>query len=303
MSNRVSDTISDDTLNRIIQIESAGNPYIKAQTSSATGLGQQLNATWLTLVNKYRPEWWKGRTKEQVLNLRKNPSLNIEMLARLTEENARIVGSTTGGDLYLAHFLGPADAKDFFRADPATKATSLVSDAVVRANRSIMLNKDGSSKTAGEVRAWAARKMARPPDQNWVNKFYTGKGPDPKRVVPKDEPSPIDDDAKGTPIEKPEPPEPRRDPTPDDDAKQDAEQDAEEDRRDPVPEVTPAPDKKEGFGGWLGRQWKAISAWVSGLTSTGILAYLTDWKVVATFGAIAVALIVVAFFIWKATRK
>lgn len=301
MSNRVSTTISDDTLNRIIQIESAGVPSAKAATSSATGLGQQLNATWLTLVNKYRPDWWKGRNKDQVLNLRKNPTLNIELLARLTEENARIVGSTTGGDLYLAHFLGPADAKDFFRANPATKATSLVSDAVVRANRSIMLNKDGTSKTAGEVRAWAQRKMSRPPDANWVNKFYTGKGPDPKRVVPQDVPSPIDEDAKGTAIEKPEPPTPRRDPTPDDDAKQDAEQDAEEDR-DPVPEVVPEK-KSEGFGGWLGRQWKAVSAWVSGLTSTGILAYLTDWKVVATFGAIAVALIVVAFFIWKASRK
>lgn len=292
MSNRVSNTISDETLNRIIQIESAGNPSIKAQTSSATGLGQQLNATWLNLVNKYHPEWWDGRTKDGVLNLRKNPTLNIELLARLTEENARIVGSTSGGDLYLAHFLGPADAKDFFRADPSTKATSLVSQAVVKANRSIMLNKDGTSKTAGEVRAWAARKMARPPDQNWVNKFYTGKGPDPKRVVPKDEPSPIDEDTKGIAIEKPEPPEPPR--------------------HDPVPDVTPAPHddgepvqskESEGFGGFLSRQWKAVSAWVSGLTSTGILAYMTDWKVVATFGVIIAVLVMMTFFIWKVTRK
>lgn len=296
MSNRVSNTISDDTLNRIIQIESAGNPSAKANTSTATGLGQQLNATWLTLVNKYHPEWWNGRTKDGVLNLRKNPSLNIELLARLTEENARIVGSASGGDLYLAHFLGPADAKDFFRADPNTKATKLVSDAVVRANRSIMLNKDGSSKTAGEVRAWAARKMSRPPDQNWVNKFYTGKGPDPKRVVPKDEPSPIDEDTKGTPIEKPEPPEPpHRDPTPDDDAKQDAEQDAEEDR--------PVPKEKEGFGGWLKRQWKSITSWSGGGLGLSGLAYFTDWRVVATFmvGGTAIGLLV--YWLWKRSQK
>ena len=289
MSNRVSDTISDDTLNRIIQIESAGNPSAKAATSSATGLGQQLNATWLTLVNKYHPEWWNGRTKDGVLNLRKNPSLNIELLARLTEENARIVGTTSGGDLYLAHFLGPADAKDFFRADPGTKATSLVSQAVVKANRSIMLNKDGSSKTAGEVRAWASRKMARPPDQNWVNKFYTGKGPDPKRVVPKDEPSPIDEDTKGTPIEKPEPPEPAR--------------------RDPVPEVTPAPEpekpkEKESFGGWAKRKWKSITSWGGGgFLGGGILSYLTDWKVVVALFGCGLATAGIIYMVWKRSQK
>lgn len=292
MSNRVSNTISDETLNRIIQIESAGNPSIKAQTSSATGLGQQLNATWLNLVNKYHPEWWDGRTKDGVLNLRKNPTLNIELLARLTEENARIVGSTSGGDLYLAHFLGPADAKDFFRADPSTKATSLVSQAVVKANRSIMLNKDGTSKTAGEVRAWAARKMARPPDQNWVNKFYTGKGPDPKRVVPKDEPSPIDEDAKGTPIEKPEPPEPRR---------------------DPVPEVTPAPPEDSevvippeaagGFFPWLIRVVKSKLAWASsaigGITFASLMDFITDWRTIVAL----IALVIVCYLIWRYGRK
>lgn len=288
MSNRVSSTISDDTLNRIIQIESAGNPSIKAQTSSATGLGQQLNATWLALVNKYHPEWWNGRTKDGVLNLRKNPSLNIELLARLTEENARIVGTTTGGDLYLAHFLGPVDAKDLFRADPSTPVSKLVSQAVIRANRSIM-----EGKTAGQVRAWAQRKMSVPPKQDWIGKFYTGKGPDPKRVVPKDEPSPVDDNAKGTPVEQPEPPEPPR--------------------RDPVPEVTPAPPEDSevvippeaagGFFPWLIRVVKSKLAWASsaigGITFASLMDFITDWRTIVAL----IALVIVCYLIWRYGRK
>lgn len=312
MSNRVSSTISDDVLNRIIQIESAGNPNAKAATSSALGLGQQLNATWLNLVNSNHREWWNGRAKDQVLALRKNPSLNIELLARLTEENARAIGTTGGGDLYLAHFLGPADAKDLFRANPNTPVSKLVQPQVIAANRSIM-----EGKTAGDVRAWANRKMSKPPAQDWVGRFYTGKGPDPKRIVPQDVPSPVPDDAKGTAIEKPEPPEPPQPPpTADDDARQDAEQDAEDDAapRDPVPQVTPAPTTetqiqpkpREGFFEWVNRKAKTVVSGISGIISgVGGLAYFTDWKVVAVIvsGLIIGCSIAYAFWLLAQRKK
>lgn len=280
MSNRVSSTISDDTLNRIIQIESAGNPNAKAGTSSATGLGQQINATWLNLVNAYHKEWWNGRTKDQVLALRKNPSLNIEMLARLTEENARAVGTTNGGDLYLAHFLGPADAKDLFRANENTPVSKLVSQAVIRANRSIM-----EGKTAGQVRAWAQRKMSQPPKADWVGRFYTGKGPDPKRIVPKDEPSRVDDDAKGTPIERPEPPEPRRDPA-------------------PGGAVVTKERKNEPFGEWTKRKWKSITSWGGGsVIGGGLFSWLADWKVVVAMFGCGLITTGIVFLIWRNSQK
>ncbi len=280
MSNRVSSTISDDTLNRIIQIESAGNPNAKAGTSSATGLGQQINATWLNLVNAYHKEWWNGRTKDQVLALRKNPSLNIEMLARLTEENARAVGTTNGGDLYLAHFLGPADAKDLFRANENTPVSKLVSQAVIRANRSIM-----EGKTAGQVRAWAQRKMSQPPKADWVGRFYTGKGPDPKRIVPKDEPSRVDDDAKGTPIERHEPPEPRRDPA-------------------PGGAVVTKERKNEPFGEWTKRKWKSITSWGGGsVIGGGLFSWLADWKVVVAMFGCGLITTGIVFLIWRNSQK
>ncbi len=279
MSNRVSSIISDDTLNRIIQIESAGNPNAKAATSSALGLGQQLNATWLNLVNAYHPEWWNGRDKQKVLALRKNPSLNIELLARLTEENARAVGSSTGGDLYLAHFLGPQDAKGLFRAPANTPVSKLVSQAVIRANRSIM-----EGKSAGEVRAWAQRKMNQPPKADWISRFYTGKGPDPKRVVPPSEPSEVDEDTKGTQVEAPEPPDPPR--------------------RDPGTKVVTAPKETTSFGGWAKSQWKAITSWGGGGGFlVGIFSYLNDWKVVVALFSCGLVTTAIIFLIWRWSRK
>jgi hypothetical protein len=72
MTNTVSKTVSDETLNCIITIESAGRTNIKAPTSSALGLGQFLNATWLATVRKHRPDLLKGR-RAQVLALRTDP--------------------------------------------------------------------------------------------------------------------------------------------------------------------------------------------------------------------------------------
>lgn len=171
MPNSVSAIISDDLLNRIIQIESAGLPTAKAGTSSATGLGQFINATWLAIVAKYRPDLLTGKTTAGVLALRTSPSIAVEMLARFTEDNARGLGSGwTGGDLYLAHFLGLGAARNLLRAAPATATHLLVGAAQINANKSIL-----QGKTAGDVRAWAARRMAASGGKDWVHKYYVGK--------------------------------------------------------------------------------------------------------------------------------
>lgn len=166
--NTVSKTVSDDTLDRIIQIESGGRPAIKAPTSSALGLGQFLNATWLNTVRKHKASVMAGKTQAEVLAMRLDPSFSIEMLARFTEDNQRIVGmDCSPGDLYLAHFLGAGAAQHVYAADPATPVESLVGAAAVAANRSIM-----QGKTAGDVRAWAARRMAQSGGHGWVAKYY-----------------------------------------------------------------------------------------------------------------------------------
>lgn len=168
MTNTVSKTVSDEYLNICIQIESSGNPKIKASTSSALGLGQFLNKTWLNVVSAHAPQVMNGKSQSQILALRLDPSFSIEMLARFTEDNQKIVGmDCTFGDLYLAHFLGSGTAKKLFRANPKTRVEPLVGDDAVRANRSIL-----EGKTVAQVRAWANAKTAKKPAQNWIAKYY-----------------------------------------------------------------------------------------------------------------------------------
>lgn len=280
MTNTVSDIVSDEELNAIIQIESAGRPAAEAETSTALGLGQFLEATWMGVVRQHRPDLLTGRSREQVLNLRIDPSMAVELLARFTEDNRRAIGMKCGGgDLYLAHFLGVADAKDLFRAPPDTQVSTLVKPQVIAANRSIM-----QGKSAGQVRAWAAKKMAQPPKANWVAKYYRG---DTVVPLPTPRPADIDPNLNGKPIEdEPIAPEPAPAPA-------------------PVPDHEPVPveKKKETFGGWLKRKKAAVSSWGSGLFGGGFLAYMTDWRVVLALGGIAIVAGLVVYFIWKANQK
>jgi len=166
----VSRTVSDETLSSIIQIESGGRPTIKARTSTATGLGQFLNKTWLDTVKVHRPDVMKGRTQAQILALRTEPRFAVEMLARFTEDNQRVVGmSCTPGDLYLAHFLGAETAQRVYAADPNADVEPLVGKSAVNANASVL-----KGKTAGQVRAWAARRMRESAGRGWVQKYYVG---------------------------------------------------------------------------------------------------------------------------------
>ena len=172
MTHTVSRTLSDETLNRIIQIESAGKLRAKAPTSSALGLFQFLNGTWLATVARHRPDLLEGRTQAQVLALRTDPTVGIEIGARFTEDNANALGAgRTDGDLYLAHFLGLGTARKFLRARPSAAAAALAGDAAVQANRAIL-----AGKTAGQVRDWAQNSMLRRWEAagrtDWIAKYY-----------------------------------------------------------------------------------------------------------------------------------
>lgn len=192
MANTVSRIISDDQLNKIIQIESAGKVRAKALTSSATGLFQFLNATWDSVVSRHRPDLLEGHTLTEVRALRTDPSICIELGARFTEDNARILGpGWTDGDLYLSHFLGAGAARKVLRASPNERVEPLVGSAAVNANTSIL-----KGKTAGQVRAWAQRSMetkwAKAGKPDWIAIHYIE--PRPSEVAGPVGPS-IPDDA------------------------------------------------------------------------------------------------------------
>lgn len=148
-----------DTTGKIIGVESGGDPLAKAQTSSATGLGQFTEGTWMNIVSKYRPDLLEGRTKKEVLSLRTDPDLSIEMTGNLTRENANYLESkglpVNENSLYLSHFLGAGDAAKVLKADPTTPISDIVQERSITANPKIL----GGDKTASDLTKWASNLM------------------------------------------------------------------------------------------------------------------------------------------------
>lgn len=174
LANSVSRIISDETLSRGIQIESAGKPAAKARTSSATGLAQFIGSTWLAVIRAHRPDLEKTRTFSELLALRTDPSLSIELMARHWEDNGKTLGSYVDGDLYLAHFAGAGAALRVLRADQGRAVSEIIARTAIDANPSIL-----RGKTCGQVRGWAARKMAGAGGHDWVAKWYRASGGKP----------------------------------------------------------------------------------------------------------------------------
>ena len=76
---------------RIIGVESNGDPNAKNRRSSATGLGQFLDETWLDMVRAHRPDLAKGRSQAEILELRRDAEVAREITARFTERNAEML--------------------------------------------------------------------------------------------------------------------------------------------------------------------------------------------------------------------
>jgi len=76
---------------QIIKVESNGDWNAKNKRPSATGLGQFVNGTWLVLIRTHRPDLVKGRSENEVLELRRDPDVAREMTVRFTERNAGLL--------------------------------------------------------------------------------------------------------------------------------------------------------------------------------------------------------------------
>ncbi|KRB51785.1 hypothetical protein ASE04_09635 [Rhizobium sp. Root708] len=144
-------------VDRIIGIESGGNDNAQNPTSSAGGAGQFIDSTWLSMVKKYRPDVAEGKSAQDILAMKSDGSLSRDMTARYAQENSAFLQNqgvaTTDGNVYLAHFLGPRGAAQVIKADPNAPIASVVGPDVVGANPFL------NGKTAGDVRAWAEKKM------------------------------------------------------------------------------------------------------------------------------------------------
>lgn len=125
-------------VDRVVGVESGGNPMAKNPNSSATGLGQFTEGTWLEMMSRHMPEYMQGKSREQVLALRNDPTLSRTMTQYLGDENGQILQSAglpvTDGTKYLAHFAGPGGAVKALQAAPGTPVAAIMSPEAIAAN-------------------------------------------------------------------------------------------------------------------------------------------------------------------------
>ncbi len=153
--------------------ESSLDASAKATTSSAAGLFQFIEQTWLGAVKTYgarhgfaaaaadimqdasgKFQIADATRRAEILNLRYDAAASAAMAGELTQENARILETKLGraasaADLYAAHFLGPAGAVKLMNAAATVKAADIL-PAAARSNAPVFY--DGArAKTVGEV--------------------------------------------------------------------------------------------------------------------------------------------------------
>lgn len=140
--------------NRVIGAEggAARNPR-----STAQGFGQFLNTTWIEQFRKVFASEAEKLSQQQILALRNNQTVAKAIIDNYARENARFLegfgAKVTAGNLYLAHFLGPAGAKKVLTANPNTPVDSLLNQDVMKANPEYlrMAGGKGRARTAGEL--------------------------------------------------------------------------------------------------------------------------------------------------------
>jgi hypothetical protein len=157
--------------------ESSFDPKAKASTSSATGLYQFVEQTWLGTFKQHAANYGypdlaaaitkraDGRfvvpdaaTRKQILDLRRDSTLNATLAAELASDNkakmeAALGRPATATDLHLAHFLGLNGALRFVRkldGDSAATGASMFPRAAA-ANHNVFYDKSGHARTVAEI--------------------------------------------------------------------------------------------------------------------------------------------------------
>lgn len=158
--------------------ESGYNPKARAQGSSAAGLFQFVEQTWLATLKQHGPKYGYARyadliekgtdgryrvsgdeARRTVMDLRLDPQAAALMAGELTSDHAsyirgRLGRSPTAGELYAAHFLGPQGSARLIEAaqtNPHASAAGLFPGAA-QANPSIFY-RGGRAASVAELYA------------------------------------------------------------------------------------------------------------------------------------------------------
>ncbi len=154
------------------QLESGFRTDAKSKASSAAGLFQFTEQTWLDTVRRHGAEHGMATEasaivdqsgkltttnpalRQRILNLRNDLSVASAMagdhLRDLSNKLSTGLGrAVTTGEVYLGHFLGAHGAKEMISAPKSQIAANVLPDAA-RANSSLFYAPDGTPYTAGQ---------------------------------------------------------------------------------------------------------------------------------------------------------
>ena len=161
------------------QIESNLNPAAQATTSSAKGLYQFIDQTWLATMkqaglafglSRYATAIVQGAdgrydvpnpvARAAIMRLRSDPSVIAKLAGAFTRSNAAQLNAAIGrapseGELYIAHFLGPDGAAKLIgasRTSPRANAADMFPQAAA-ANPTIFHDRSGRPLGAAAVYA------------------------------------------------------------------------------------------------------------------------------------------------------
>ena len=168
------------------RIESNLNPAAQAATSSAKGLYQFIDQTWLATLKHAGPALGYGQYADSItlnadgryevadpnqratiMRLRDDPAASATMAGAFTQTNAAQLAATIGrqpteGELYIAHFLGSDGAAKLINAaasQPAASAAAIFPQAAA-ANPTIFMNRTGQPCSVSEVYATLTGRFA-----------------------------------------------------------------------------------------------------------------------------------------------
>src|SRR5215510_9613261 len=167
-----------DYLLTTAKVESNLDPNSTISTSTATGLFQFLDQTWLGVMKTAGKAFGFGRyadaisqtssgryvvedatLRDEMMKLRKDPAANAVMGGVITQQNAAVLAKRMGrqpteGELYVAHFFGPYAAArviELAGSNPSADAAAMFPEAA-RANRSVFHDRQGNARTIAGVR-------------------------------------------------------------------------------------------------------------------------------------------------------
>ena len=159
------------------RIESNLNPVAQAATSTAKGLYQFIDQTWLATMKQAGPALGltqyanaivqmpdgsyavpDAAARAAIMKLRSDPEVSAKMAGVFTRSNEAKLAASIGrppseAELYIAHFLGPEGAAKLITAaasQPQSNAAAMF-PAAAAANRMIFYNNDGQPLGASTV--------------------------------------------------------------------------------------------------------------------------------------------------------